>query len=104
AVPADGIFLISLKAGGVGLNLTAADPWRNPALEDQSATGHTTSARILADILPGRSGRHDGTASRWGRVEEFRREAVRSWASWRLHGRMKFFVHFEQLSLRVLCI
>lgn len=38
------IFLISLKAGGTGLNLTAADyvihtdPWWNPAVEDQ-ATG-----------------------------------------------------------------
>jgi len=38
------VFLISLKAGGVGLNLTAADtvihydPWWNPAVEDQ-ATG-----------------------------------------------------------------
>lgn len=36
------IFLISLKAGGVGLNLTAADyvfildPWWNPASEDQA--------------------------------------------------------------------
>jgi superfamily II DNA or RNA helicase len=38
------VFLISLKAGGTGLNLTAADhvihldPWWNPAVEDQ-ATG-----------------------------------------------------------------
>jgi SNF2 family DNA or RNA helicase len=38
------LFLISLKAGGVGLNLTTADtvihydPWWNPAVEDQ-ATG-----------------------------------------------------------------
>ncbi len=37
------VFLISLKAGGVGLNLTAADyvlhmdPWWNPAVEDQAA-------------------------------------------------------------------
>ncbi|WP_229217574.1 DEAD/DEAH box helicase [Massilia forsythiae] len=37
-----GIFLISLKAGGVGLNLTAADtvihydPWWNPATENQA--------------------------------------------------------------------
>lgn len=37
------IFLSSLKAGGVGLNLTAADhvflldPWWNPAAEDQAA-------------------------------------------------------------------
>ena len=42
---ADGppIFLLSLKAGGTGLNLTAADhvflidPWWNPAVEDQAA-------------------------------------------------------------------
>jgi SNF2 family DNA or RNA helicase len=37
------VFLISLKAGGVGLNLTAADtvihydPWWNPAAENQAA-------------------------------------------------------------------
>lgn len=37
------LFLISLKAGGIGLNLTAADyviildPWWNPAVEDQAA-------------------------------------------------------------------
>jgi SNF2 family DNA or RNA helicase len=36
------LFLINLKAGGVGLNLTAADtvihydPWWNPAVEDQA--------------------------------------------------------------------
>src|SRR5262249_42946420 len=36
------LFLISLKAGGVGLNLTGADtvihfdPWWNPAVEDQA--------------------------------------------------------------------
>ena len=40
--PANSIFLISLKAGGVGLNLTAADyvfildPWWNPASEIQA--------------------------------------------------------------------
>lgn len=40
--PSLGVFLISLKAGGVGLNLTAAnhvfliDPWWNPAVEDQA--------------------------------------------------------------------
>jgi SNF2 family DNA or RNA helicase len=38
-----GVMLLSLKAGGVGLNLTAADhvflmdPWWNPAAEDQAA-------------------------------------------------------------------
>ncbi|MCQ2146434.1 MAG: SWF/SNF helicase family protein [Bacteroidales bacterium] len=37
------VFLISLKAGGLGLNLTAAnyvimmDPWWNPSIEDQAA-------------------------------------------------------------------
>src|SRR5690606_273215 len=36
------VFLVSLKAGGTGLNLTAAgyvihlDPWWNPAVEDQA--------------------------------------------------------------------
>lgn len=36
------IFLLSLKAGGIGLNLTAADtvihmdPWWNPAVEEQA--------------------------------------------------------------------
>jgi SNF2 family DNA or RNA helicase len=38
------VFLISLKAGGVGLNLTGADtvihfdPWWNPAVEDQATS------------------------------------------------------------------
>jgi len=37
------LFLLSLKAGGTGLNLTAADyvihldPWWNPAVEDQAS-------------------------------------------------------------------
>jgi len=40
--PANKIFLIQIKAGGVGLNLTAADyvlildPWWNPAVEEQA--------------------------------------------------------------------
>jgi len=40
--PATRVFLISVKAGGLGLNLTAAsrvfllDPWWNPAIEDQA--------------------------------------------------------------------
>jgi SNF2 family DNA or RNA helicase len=42
STPAIPVFLISLKAGGVGLNLTGADtvihfdPWWNPAVEDQA--------------------------------------------------------------------
>jgi superfamily II DNA or RNA helicase len=56
------VFLISLKAGGVGLNLTAADtvihldPWWNPAVEDQAtARAHrigqhkpVTAVRLVA--------------------------------------------------------
>lgn len=44
------LFLISLKAGGLGLNLTAADyvvhldPWWNPAIEDQASTAPTAWA------------------------------------------------------------
>ena len=40
--PHCGVFLVSLKAGGLGLNLTAAsyvsilDPWWNPAVEAQA--------------------------------------------------------------------
>ncbi|MBM3878357.1 MAG: DEAD/DEAH box helicase [Verrucomicrobia bacterium] len=40
--PGSGVFLISLRAGGFGLNLTAAsyvilfDPWWNPAVENQA--------------------------------------------------------------------
>ena len=47
----DPLFLISLKAGGTGVNLTAADyvihldPWWNPAAEDQAATAPTAWAR-----------------------------------------------------------
>ncbi|MEM6965276.1 MAG: DEAD/DEAH box helicase [Bacteroidota bacterium] len=52
------LFLISLKAGGVGLNLTAADyvlhldPWWNPAVEDQASDrahriGQTRPVTIL---------------------------------------------------------
>lgn len=45
------VFLLSLKAGGTGLNLTGADmvihydPWWNPAAEEQLSTARTASAR-----------------------------------------------------------
>jgi SNF2 family DNA or RNA helicase len=56
------LFLISLKAGGLGLNLTAAeyvyllDPWWNPAVESQAIdrahrigqTRHVFAYRIIA--------------------------------------------------------
>jgi superfamily II DNA or RNA helicase len=50
------VFLISLKAGGVGLNLTAADtvlhldPWWNPAAEDQAtARAHRIGQRRVVN-------------------------------------------------------
>lgn len=57
------LFLISLKAGGTGLNLTAADtvihldPWWNPAVEEQATdrahrmgqTRHVTVYRLVAE-------------------------------------------------------
>ncbi len=60
--PACGVFLISLKAGGLGLNLTAAeyvfllDPWWNPAVEAQAIdrahrigqSRHVFAYRLLA--------------------------------------------------------
>ncbi len=58
------LFLISLKAGGVGLNLTAADtvihfdPWWNPAVEDQATDrahriGQTKSVCVYKLIVAG---------------------------------------------------
>jgi SNF2 family DNA or RNA helicase len=56
------VFLISLKAGGVGLNLTGADyvvhldPWWNPAVEDQASDrahriGQTRSVTIYRLVM-----------------------------------------------------
>lgn len=58
------LFLISLKAGGLGLNLTAADtvihydPWWNPAVEDQATDrahriGQTKSVYVYKLIVEG---------------------------------------------------
>lgn len=59
----EGIFLISLKAGGVGLNLVSSqyaiiyDPWWNPAVENQAADrihriGQKRNAIIYRFITP----------------------------------------------------
>merc|ERR1712062_247438 len=56
------VFLISLKAGGVGLNLVRAnhvilmDPWWNPATEDQAVDrifriGQTRPVRVLRIVV-----------------------------------------------------
>ena len=58
------VFLLSLKAGGVGLNLTAADyvihldPWWNPAVEQQASDrahriGQTRPVTIYRLVLQG---------------------------------------------------
>ncbi len=58
------VFLISLKAGGTGLNLTGADvvihydPWWNPAVEDQATDrayriGQTNSVQVIKLITKG---------------------------------------------------
>ncbi|QDE66223.1 hypothetical protein BHS09_03985 [Myxococcus xanthus] len=80
------LFLISLKAGGTGLNLTAADhvihldPWRSPAVEDQATdrahrigqTRPVTVSRLVSEGRPSsRSTRRNAgwpTASSPGRT------------------------------------
>lgn len=54
----EAVFLISLKAGGTGLNLTGADivihydPWWNPAAEDQAADrAHRMGQRRVVQVL-----------------------------------------------------
>ena len=58
------MFLISLMAGGTGLNLTGADmvihydPWWNPAVEDQATDrahriGQTRSVYVMKMIASG---------------------------------------------------
>ncbi len=58
------VFLVSLKAGGTGLNLTAADtvflldPWWNPAVEDQAADrahriGQTRAVTVVRLVAQG---------------------------------------------------
>lgn len=52
------VFLISLKAGGTGLNLTSAsmiihfDPWWNPAVEDQASDrAHRIGQKNVVDVI-----------------------------------------------------
>ena len=52
------MFLISLKAGGVGLNLTSAsvvihfDPWWNPAIENQATDrAHRFGQRNVGEVI-----------------------------------------------------
>ncbi|MGL4108268.1 SNF2-related protein [Clostridium sp. LP20] len=52
------VFLISLKAGGVGLNLTSAsivihfDPWWNPAIEDQATDrAHRFGQKNMVEVI-----------------------------------------------------
>jgi len=67
---ADPVFLISLKAGGFGLNLTEADycflldPWWNPATEAQAVdrTHRIGQTRNVMGVPPDRSRHHRGNA------------------------------------------
>ena len=52
------VFLISLKAGGTGLNLTSAsmvihfDPWFNPAVENQASDrAHRIGQKNVVDVI-----------------------------------------------------
>lgn len=52
------LFLISLKAGGTGLNLTSADmvihfdPWWNPAIEDQATDrAHRFGQKNMVEVI-----------------------------------------------------
>jgi SNF2 family DNA or RNA helicase len=52
------VFLISLKAGGTGLNLTSADvvihfdPWWNPAVEDQATDrAHRIGQENVVEVI-----------------------------------------------------
>ena len=52
------VFLISLKAGGSGLNLTSADvvihfdPWWNPAVEDQASDrAHRIGQKNVVNVI-----------------------------------------------------
>ncbi|EUA35835.1 helicase conserved C-terminal domain protein [Mycobacterium xenopi 3993] len=62
---ANQVFLISLKAGGFGLNLTEADycflcdPWWSPAAEPKPSTGPPHRADPSGHRLPTRILRHD---------------------------------------------
>lgn len=54
----DDVFLISLKAGGVGLNLTSAnivihlDPWWNPAVQDQATDrAHRIGQKNIVEVI-----------------------------------------------------
>ena len=81
------VFLISLKAGGVGLNLTAADtvvifdPWWNPAVEEQAIDRAHRMGQDKAGLrLPAGGRRHgrgkDGRTQ--GPEAGVRRQPVRS--------------------------
>ena len=52
------VFLISLKAGGTGLNLTSAntvihfDPWWNPSVENQASDrAHRIGQRNVVEVI-----------------------------------------------------
>ena len=77
------IFLISLKAGGVGINLTEADyvflvdPWWNPAVESQ-AIDRTHRIGQSKPVLAYRFISNDTIEHRILELQETKRELVRN--------------------------
>ena len=82
------VFLISLKAGGLGLNLTAADyiflldPWWNPAVESQAIdrahrigqTRPVFAYRLIAEIRSRKRCSSSGPKTGPGRRDYHRRQ------------------------------
>jgi SNF2 family DNA or RNA helicase len=77
------VFLLSLKAGGTGLNLTAADyvfhldPWWNPAVEDQ-ATDRAHRIGQTRPVVSVRLVAQDTVEERILALQERKRELVRA--------------------------
>ena len=77
------VFLISLKAGGVGLNLTGADtvvhfdPWWNPAIEDQATDrAHRIGQRNV--VTSYKLITRDTVEEKILRLQQKKREAIQS--------------------------
>ena len=101
------VFLISLKAGGLGLNLTGAnyvihlDPWWNPAIEQQATdrayrigqsqkvtvyhliAEHTIEEKILRRTKPSSRWRTRCSKERICRTNSLRKT---SWSCWRRYN------------------
>ena len=78
----DNVFLISLKAGGTGLNLTSAsivihfDPWFNPAVENQASDrAHRIGQKNVVNVIKLIS--KDTVEEKIIRLQEMKKELVK---------------------------